>query len=289
MNRYEQLIANIKKYGKVIVAFSGGIDSYLVLKASLDALGSENVLAVTGESPSLKSSEAAETLRLAGTIGVRHVIIKTDEIDNPNYSNNPDNRCFFCKDELFAKLEELKTQKGYEFIFDGTNYDDMSDYRPGYKAGHSHHIISPLVDMKFTKDEIRQISKEIGLEIWDKPSAPCLSSRIPYGQEVTVAKLKQIEKAEEVLKTFGLREFRVRHFEFDQHVSNGIRAKIKLAKIDLARDEFDKMLVKDSIENINGKLKNIGYDFVTFDMGGLRKGSLNPQALSEAEGRINKS
>lgn len=278
MNRYEQLKEYIKKYHRVIVAFSGGIDSYFVLKAALDSLGAGNVLAVTGVSPSLKSSEMAETVRLAGNIGAEHAVIKTEEVDNPDYSSNPSNRCFFCKDELYTKLNKLRISSGYDFIFDGTNYDDMSDYRPGFKAGRNHEIISPLAEMKLTKEEIRQSSKQIGLEIWNKPSSPCLSSRIPYGQKVTIDKLKQIEKAEEVLKQLGLREFRVRHFEFEQQITDGFKAKVKLAKIDLANNEFENFLNLKLIELINIKLEDIGYDFITFDIGGLRKGSLNISA-----------
>jgi uncharacterized protein len=275
MNRYEQLKIYIKKYGKVIIAFSGGIDSYLVLKASLDALGTENILAVTADSPSLKSGELSETIRLAGKLGAQHMVITTEEINNPDYTNNPSNRCFFCKDELFTKLDELKISRGYDFVFDGTNYDDMSDYRPGYKAGRNHEIISPLADMKFIKEEIRQLSKEIGLEIWDKPSSPCLSSRIPYGQKVTIEKLRQIEKAEDVLNQMGFKEFRVRHFEFEQDIVNGISTQIKIAKIDVAKVEFDKILNEETLRQINNRLKETGYNYVTFDMEGLKSGSLN--------------
>ena len=176
MMRYEELTQYLKQYKKAIVAFSGGIDSYLVLKACIDSIGHENVLAVTADSPSLKQKEKGETERLAELIGADHKIIFTEEIDDPNYYDNPTNRCYFCKDELYSKLDELRASLGYDVILDGTNFDDMSDYRPGYKASKNHEILSPLVELKFTKDEIRGLSKSLGLEIWNKPSSPCLSS-----------------------------------------------------------------------------------------------------------------
>jgi len=273
MTRYEELISHIKQYNKVIVAFSGGIDSYFVLKASIDALGKENVLAVTADSPSLKESEKDATNILAASVGAIHKVIFTQELEDPNYYNNPNNRCFFCKDELYAKLNELKTEVGIDYILDGTNFDDLSDYRPGYKASKNQGVISPLAELGFTKNEIREISKELGLEIWDKPSSPCLSSRIPYGQKVTKEKLSIIELAEEIVKEFGFVEFRVRHFEFDK--PGAADKKLLLAKLDISHDEFDKLMNPDLFEELNRGLKEIGYDFVTLDMGGLKSGSLN--------------
>jgi pyridinium-3,5-biscarboxylic acid mononucleotide sulfurtransferase len=274
LQNYEDLRTYIKQFKNVIVAFSGGIDSYFVLKASLDTLGKDNVLAVTGDSPSLKERERQQTAKLAKNIGANHKIIFTEEMQNPDYFNNPSNRCYFCKDELFGKLEELKMELHYDAIFDGTNFDDMSDYRPGYKAGRNHNIVSPLAELKFTKSSIREISRALGLEIWAKPSTPCLSSRIPYGQIVTIEKLSIIEQAEELLKQFGFRDFRVRHFEFP---ADGNGKKMKLAKIDIAGRETENILDEKLILRINEMLKNLGYDFVTLDMGGLKSGSLNPE------------
>jgi len=273
MTQYEELKTYIKQFNKVIVAFSGGIDSYFVLKAAVDSLRSDNVLAVTGDSPSLKESEKGQTALLANSIRANHRVIFTKEMSDPNYYNNPVNRCFFCKDELYKKLIELKDKLKYDTIFDGTNYDDMSDYRPGYQASKNHNIISPLVELKFTKDEIRKISKELGLEIWDKPSSPCLSSRIPYGQKVTIEKLGLIEKAEEVLKSLEFKEYRVRHFEIISNSDEG--KKLKLAKIDIVKSEIENILSDELLNIINSKLKLLGYDFVTLDMGGLKSGSLN--------------
>jgi len=266
MIRYNELISNIQQYKKVMVAFSGGIDSYFVLKASIDALGSENVLAVTADSPSLKQSEKDITVKLAGSVGANHKIIFTDELSNPNYYNNPNNRCFFCKDEMYSKLDEMKNDLEYKFVLDGTNFDDMNDYRPGFKASKNHGIKSPLADLKFTKNEIREISKELGLEIWNKPASPCLSSRIPYGQQVTTEKLEMIEKAEDMLKALGFKEYRIRHIEVNPE--HGI-AKMKLAKLEISKDEMDKALNKEIFSFIDENLKQLGYDFVTLDMAGL--------------------
>jgi uncharacterized protein len=279
MTRYEELKSYLKQYKKVIVAFSGGIDSYFVLKSAIDSLGKNNVLAVTGDSPSLKNSEKNEVSELARVIDANHKIIFTGELDNPDYFNNPQNRCFFCKTELYQKLNRLKNESGYNAILDGTNYDDMSDYRPGYKASKNNDIVSPLVDLKFSKKEIREISKGLGLQIWDKPSSPCLSSRIPYGQKVTVEKLSLIERAEDIIKQRGFKEFRVRHFEFDTNESPGIIPgnikKLKLAKIDISKNEMEKILNTGLIDELNTNLKEAGYDFVTIDLGGLKSGSLN--------------
>lgn len=272
MSHYEELKTYLRQFNNVIVAFSGGIDSYFVLKASIDSLGSDNVISVTGDSPSLKESEKGQTAQLAKKIGAKHRVIFTEEMSDPNYYNNPQNRCFFCKDELYGKLNKLKAETGCDVILDGTNYDDMADFRPGYKASKDHGIISPLAELKFTKSEIRNTARSIGLEIWDKPSSPCLSSRIPYGQKVTLEKLSLIEKAEEVLKQLGFREYRVRHFEIPQ---NGNETKLKLAKIDVSQSEMHKFLDQDLIDEINSRLKVLGYNFVTFDMGGLKSGSLN--------------
>jgi uncharacterized protein len=279
MGRYSELKFYIKNLRRVIVAFSGGIDSYLVLKASLDALGKENVLAVTGESPSLKESEKRQAVELAKEIDANHLVIQTKELENPNYYENPANRCFYCKDELFTKLNELKNLPprpgrgswgGETHILDGTNYDDLSDHRPGYKAAKENGIVSPLAELKFTKNEIRDISKELGLRIWDKPSQPCLSSRIPYGQQVTIPKLIMIEQAEKIIEELGFREYRVRHFEFAQNGKT-----MKLAKVDIGKDEMGKVMSKDLFRKIDSHLRGLGYDFVTLDMGGLKSGSLN--------------
>lgn len=271
-DRYKEILNYIGRFQRVIVAFSGGIDSFFVLKASIDALGNENVLAVTGDSPSLKESEKNQTLQLAESIGAKHKIIFTEEMQDPDYYNNPTNRCFFCKDEMYSKLNKLKNEIHFDAILDGTNYDDLSDYRPGYQASKNHNIISPLAELKFSKKEIRELSKNLGLEIWDKPSSPCLSSRIPYGQKVTKEKLSMIEQAEKIISELGFKEFRVRHFEFQQNGNV-----IKLAKLDIAKNEMKNL----PYNEVNQQLKQLGYDFVTIDLEGLKSGSLNISLISE--------
>ena len=278
MSSYEELKSHIKQYNKVIVAFSGGIDSYFVLKASIDSLDKENVLAVTGDSPSLKRSERELTIKLAGAVGANHRIIFTEELNNRNYYNNPDNRCFFCKNELYDRLSAMKNDLEYNYVLDGTNYDDMNDYRPGIKASEIHGIKSPLSELKFTKQEIRNISHELGLEIWNKPASPCLSSRIPHGQKVTQEKLAMVENAEEVLKKFGFKEFRVRHYEISNNDSTN-NTVTRFARIEISALEMEKMFNTDLFIMIDENLQYLGYDFVTLDMGGLRSGSLNRQNL----------
>jgi uncharacterized protein len=275
MNKYKQLKSFIRSYKKVIVAFSGGIDSYLVLKATLDSLGPENTLAVTGDSPSLKETERTQTIALSQEIGAKQVFISTDEIDNPDYSSNPSNRCFFCKDELFSKLDAFRTDMKFDVILDGTNSDDLNEYRPGFKATEKHSVISPLAELQISKKEIRDIAKELKLKIWNKPSTPCLASRVPYGQDVTRQKLKQIEDAEEIINKYGFTDFRVRHFEFEQKLAEGITRKMKLAKIDITRTEIEKFFNSRILEHVDEKIKNLGYDYVTIDAGGLKSGSMN--------------
>ena len=268
MKRYKELISYINQYNKVIVAFSGGIDSYFVLKSSIDSLGKDNVLAVTGDSPSLKRSEKELTLNLASSVGANHKVIFTNELNNPNYFNNPNNRCFFCKDELYNKLSEMKNDLEYAHVLDGTNFDDMNDYRPGFKASKNHGIKSPLVDLKFSKKEIRELSHNLGLEIWNKPASPCLSSRIPYGQHVTREKLAMIERAEYILKKLGFTEYRVRHYELNNKDSLN-KTVTRFAKIEISSCELEKVFTTEVFAIIDEQLKCLGYDFVTLDMGGL--------------------
>ncbi|MCC7353327.1 MAG: ATP-dependent sacrificial sulfur transferase LarE, partial [Anaerolineae bacterium] len=204
-----ELIAGM---GRVIVAFSGGIDSTLVLKVAYDALG-ENALGATAVSPSLAHAEREETANLARWIGVRHLFVETHELDNPNYAANPSNRCYFCKSELYDVLVPIAAQRGYRFILDGNNADDVGDFRPGQQAAREHGVRSPLKEAGFTKAEIRTLARQLGLPNWDKPAMACLSSRIPYGQAVTVPALRQIDEAEAFLRSLGFRQLRVRHHD----------------------------------------------------------------------------
>jgi len=252
----------IQQYKSVIVAFSGGADSAFILKVTRDVLGKENVLAITGHSPSLPEREKFFATEQAKQIDVEHLIIDTEELENENYSSNPSNRCFFCKSELYTKLTELKLEKHFDVIFDGTNLDDENDYRPGKNAAKENGVISPLSICKFTKEEIRRASKMLNLETWDKPASPCLSSRIPFGQKVTMEKLSRIEQAENLLHELGFTICRVRHHE-------------NIARIEVPKEQIH-LLASDSIrETIVNEFKQIGFLYVTIDLNGFSSGNLN--------------
>lgn len=255
--KYEFMKRELGKLDSAIIAFSGGVDSALVLKAAYDALG-ENAVAVTADSPSLPRRELEETKRIANQIGANHLIIKTRETEHENYLKNPNNRCYFCKSELYLKLNELSKKLGIKSILNGTNLDDIGDYRPGLQAADENRVISPLKDAGFTKKDVREMAKELGFEIWDKPSSPCLSSRVPYGNEITPKKLKMIEDAEDFLKEFGVRELRVRHF--------GRTARIEV-------NEGDKPIISGNFGLISKRFNEIGFEEIIIS--DFRSGSLN--------------
>ena len=257
IQKYGELKKQIKKLGNAIVAFSGGVDSALVLKAAYDVL-KEKVVAVTADSPSLPRRELEETKKIAHEIGAKHLIINTEEVENENYLKNPNNRCYYCKSELYSKLKIISAQLGIKNIINGTNFDDLGDYRPGLKAANESKIISPLKDAKFTKEDVRELAKRLGLKAWDKPSSPCLSSRVPYGQEITLKKLAMIEEAENFLKDFGIMELRVRHF--------GSTARIEV-------NESSKPVINDNFDLIQKKFNGIGFNQIIIS--NFKSGSLN--------------
>ena len=257
LKKYEEMKDLIKRLDEVIVAFSGGIDSALVLKVAHDALGNK-VFAVTADSPSLPRKELEETRKIAEKIGANHIIINTEETKNGLYLENPSNRCYHCKTELYTKLNIVASNLGIKHIINGTNYDDIGDYRPGLKAADENNVISPLKDAKLAKKDVRELAKHLGLEVWDKPSSPCLSSRIPYGQEITLKKLEMIESAENFLKEFGIRELRVRHL--------GSSARIEV-------HEEDKQMIIDNLNFIEKKFNDIGFNEIKIS--NFKSGSLN--------------
>ena len=255
--KYGELKKIMEKLDNTIVAFSGGIDSTLVLKAAHDALG-DKVVAVTADSPSLPRRELEETKKIAQQIGAKHLIIDTEETENKDYLKNPGNRCYYCKSELYSKLKIVSAQLGIKNIVNGTNFDDIGDYRPGLKAADENNVISPLKEAKLTKNEIREIAKNLGLKVWDKPSSPCLSSRVPYGQLITIKKLSMIEEAENFLKDFGIKELRVRHF--------GNTARIEV-------NENDKPIINDNFVSIQEKFNEIGFNEIA--VSNFKSGNLN--------------
>lgn len=241
--KYVELKNSIRRLDSAIVSFSGGVDSTVVLKAAYDILG-DKVIAVTADSPSLPRRELEEAKKIAEKIGAKHLVINTEETENENYLKNPSNRCYYCKSELYTKLKIIAEQFGIKNILNGTNFDDLSDYRPGLTAADENNVVSPLKYAELTKNEVRELAKHLGLEIWDKPSSPCLSSRVPYGNEITMKKLAMIEIAENFLKDFGIRELRVRHF--------GNAARIEV-------NEHGKKIIDDNFFSIKQKFHQIGF------------------------------
>jgi uncharacterized protein len=261
-NKLSKLNTFIIKCGKVMVAYSGGIDSSFVLKLCVEQIGKENVLAVTGASETFTEIELDNATDFAKSIGGEHAIVTTREIDNPDFRSNPPLRCYHCKKEFYSKLAELAKKRGFKYIFDGSNKDDLSDYRPGRKAAEEFGIISPLMKFGLTKKEVRELSKKMGIKIWDKPSNPCLASRVPYGEEITEKKLEMIFKAEKFLKDNGFINVRVRHHG-------------KLARIEVPEKEIVKLL-KEPLKNaIISEFTSIGFTWVSIDIKGYRTGSLN--------------
>lgn len=256
------MTSHIRGLKRVAVAFSGGVDSTFVLKACVDAVGPDNVVAVTGTSDSLASRELSEAKSLAESMGVRHVLIDPREFDDPNYLANPTNRCFYCKTALYEKMAAVLDEHKLQAALNGTNVDDLGDYRPGLEAAKEHGVLSPCVDAGLTKSEIRELSAAMGLPTHDKPAAPCLSSRVQYGEEITSEKLHMIEQAENLLRDMGFRECRVRHHN-------------NLARIEVPVEQIARVIEPNTRNAIDAAFRDFGYAYVTIDLRGFRSGSLN--------------
>jgi len=257
--KYTRLISNLKKLQKVVLAFSGGVDSTFLLKAAREALG-DNVKAVTILSPYIPKWEIEEAKQLAAELGVIYEIIEVPVIDE--IKNNPENRCYLCKKAVFSMIESIAQKEGYHYVIDGTNYDDIGDYRPGLKALEELNVKSPLLECKLTKAEIRSLSKELGLSTWDKPPYACLLTRIPYGNELKVEDFDKIEKAERYMMELGFRAIRVRCHD-------------NLARIEVESKDRCKLFDEKILDQISSKLKEFGFRYITLDLEGYRVGSLN--------------
>ncbi|SET52996.1 uncharacterized protein SAMN05660297_02694 [Natronincola peptidivorans] len=259
--KFTKLKGNIKKLGSVAIAFSGGVDSTFLLKIAQEVLG-EKVIAVTARSSTFPEREFNEARNYAKSIGVKHIVIVSEELEIEGFSQNPTNRCYYCKHELFSKIQQVASQYDISYVLDGSNYDDLQDYRPGMQAAKELKVVSPLKEAGLTKEDIRILSKELEIPTWDKPSFACLSSRFPYGQEITKEKLEMVESAEQFLLDKGFRQIRVRHHG-------------EIARIEVEKSERVKLFNLELMDEIGNKLKEIGFAYVTIDALGYRTGSMN--------------
>jgi uncharacterized protein len=258
--KYERLLEVLRGLESVVVAFSGGVDSTLLARAARDALGGRALL-VTADSETYPASELDEARRLAALVGLRHLVVRTNELANPEYARNPGNRCFFCKEELFVTLAPIAEREGFRHLVYGANVDDLGDHRPGMQSARQRGVRAPLIEAGLGKAEIRDLSRDLGLPTWDKPSFACLSSRFQYGDPINAEKLRRVDAAEAFVRALGFRQFRVRHHD-------------RLARLEVPLEDV-RLWQEGRHEAIVARFRELGYAYVAVDLGGFQSGSAN--------------
>jgi uncharacterized protein len=261
-SKMKKLTGIVGRYPRALIAFSGGVDSSLLLKLCADILGTRNVVAVTGVSQTYTEEERAVARRFTKELGVRHVLLETDELACRKFTENPGDRCYYCKQELYGKISRLARRRGIPVIFDATNADDLSDHRPGRKAAAESGVVSPFVLAAWTKKDIRDHSRRLGLASWDKPANPCLASRVPYGTRITADILKKVHRGETLIRGLGFPVVRLRHHG-------------PVARIEIPVRDFPRIMRPGTLRRITAGLKSLGYLWIALDIEGYRMGSLN--------------
>jgi uncharacterized protein len=268
-SKYEQLRSILRDLESVAIGFSGGIDSTLLIRVATEVLG-DKALAVIGRSETYPTREFEEAVQMAGSFGSRFRVVNTEETDNLKFRENPPDRCYFCKTELFGKLKSIADEEGIQWIADGTILDDLGDFRPGMKAKGEHSVRSPLLEAGFSKADVRALAFELNIPTWDKPSFACLSSRFPYGQGITKENLTKVDAAETFMRDLGFRFFRVRHHDD------------RTARLEIGLQEIQRLFDATLRDKIVAKMKELGFVYVTLDLQGFRSGSMN-EILTEVE------